>query len=406
MKNNGTHSNENGNETATADGLVAFPNNDETQLQDISTLLEGAPVIQKPAASTSNPASQIASAEDFAHASDQKPFSRKLGPKATAGAIISGLLMLPFSFIFLGGDGSKEAENVAVVEDTAEGNTYVSSEDYAAMQSELEQLRSQQAFINQQVDADEIDAAGRQQQDAQAKPTTQSTTADKPSPEPRATAVSSRPAPKPTSTPSRVVTPTPRSTPVAATPQSVRGIQAPARAAEPVDPFERRAQLQALGTYGAAPPTAQSSRTASSRVSNPFEAANPYIQAIAVEAPQIQPAFSQTQAAAPVERPLTEEELQYQQDADAVLAFDTPDMESEVESESPEPEVRNAPRKDSAVLDPRRFETSEESPESIQARNRSMPVSPMAIMPGTSAQAELPFGFIWQECCATVKVVG
>ena len=399
MENNGMQSNGNGSEMAITDSTAAFPNSNETQLQDISSLLEGAPVIQQAAASTNKPASEIASAEDFEQAAEQKPFSRRLGPKATTGAIISGLIMLPLSFIFLGGDGSEQTENAAVVEEPAEGNAYVSSEDYAAMQAELEQLRSQQAFINQQVDADAIDAAGRQQQNAQAKPTAQPATTAKPSPEPRATTVSSRPAPRPAPTPSRVVAPAPRFTPVAASSQPARVIQAPAKVAEPVDPFERRAQLQALGTYGA-PPTAQSSRTVSSRASNPFETANPYIQAIAVEPPQIQPAFSRTQPAAPVERPLTEEELQYQQDADAVLAFNTPDVESEVESEAPKPEVRNAQRRDSAVLDPRRrFEKPEESPvvASATSSDRTALASPMAIMPGTSTQAELPYGFSWQE---------
>ena len=316
------------------------------------------------------------------------------------GAIISGLLMLPLSFIFLGGGGSKQAENVAVVEESAEGNAYVSSEDYAAMQAELEQLRSQQAFINQQVDADAIDAAGSQQQDAQAKPTTQASTATKPSPAPRATTVSSRPAPRPAPTPSRVVTPAPRPAPVAVSSQPARGIQAATKVAEPVDPFERRTQLQALGTYGAPPPTAQSSRTVSSRASNPFETANPYVQAIAVESPQVQPAFSRTQPAAPVEKPLTEEELQYQQDADAVLAFDTSDAENELENEAPEPEVRNEPGRDSAVLDPRRrFEKIRESPvaSSATSSDHAEIASPMAIMPGTSTQAELPYGFSWQE---------
>ncbi|MEL7522260.1 MAG: hypothetical protein AAGJ80_11715, partial [Cyanobacteria bacterium J06553_1] len=251
------------------------------------------------------------------------------------------------------------------------------------------------AFINQQVDADAIDAAGRQRQNTQAKPTTQPTTAAKPSPPPRAATVSSRPAP----TPSRAK-PAPRATPVAARPRSVQGTQAPTRAAESVDPFERRAQLQALGTYGAPPPTAQSSRTVSSRVSNPFETANPYIQAIAVESPQIQPAFSRAQAAVPVERPLTEEELQYQEDANTVLAFETADVESEVESELPETEVRNAQQEDSAVLDPRgRLEISRESQvvAAATSSDRTVTASPMAIMPGTSTQAELPYGFSWQE---------
>ena len=410
MKNNETHSNGNVNETemeilrgrgeADDDNPVTFPNNDETQLQDISTLLEGAPVIAQSAASTDRPASEIASAADFEQVAERKPFSRRLWPKATAGAIVSGLLMLPLSFIFLGG-GSKQAENVAVVEESAEGETYVSPEDYAAMQAELEQLRSQQAFTNQQVDADAIDAAGRQQQNTQTKPTAKPTTAAKPSPAPRATTVSSRPAPRSTPTPSRVVTPAPRATPVAASPQPARVIQAPTRAAEPVDPFERRAQLQALGTYGAPPPTAQFSQPVGSRASNPFETANPYIQAIAVESPQIQPAFSSTQTATPVEKPLTEEELQYQQDANAVLeaALST---ESDVEGNVIPPKASEPSRGDSAVINLRRRlrEPSERSQTTIQARSRQPTApspSPMAIMPGTSAAAELPYGFSWQE---------
>ncbi len=405
MENNGTPRNEGRDETAISDNLVAFPNNDETQLQDISELLEGAPVIQQSADSTNKPASEIASAADFDQVADKKPFSRRLGPKATTGAIISALIMLPLSFIFLGGGGSKQAENVAVVEEPTEGNAYVSPEDYAAMQAELEQLRSQQAFTNQQVDADEIDAAGRQQQNAQDKPTTSPTTAAKPSPTPRATTVSSSPVPRSTPTPSRVVTPAPRSSPVAARPQSAQIRQTLARTAEPVDPFERRAQLQALGTYGAPPPTTQSSQTVGRRVSNPFEMANPYIQAIAVESPQAQPAFSPVQAAAPAERPLTEEELQYQQDANAVLAVEALEVDPEVASAPPISSRNNVLRGDSAVLDPRRFETSDESQESVQPRSHSAPASPMAIMPGTSAQAELPFGFIWQEGTSLPEVL-
>ncbi|MBE9060324.1 hypothetical protein [cf. Phormidesmis sp. LEGE 11477] len=405
MENNGVYSNENG--TATADNLATFPDNDDTQLQDISTLLDGAPVIQQP--TPDKPASQIASAADFEKVTDKKPFSRRLGPKATTGAVISGLLMLPLSFIFLGG-GSKKAETVAVIEETPEGNSYVSPEDYAAMQAELEQLRSQQAFTDQQVDSDAIDAAGRQQQEnAQAEVATKSTdAAAKPTPAPtsRATTVSSRPAPAPRSapTPSRVVAPSSRSAPVAASPQPTRVIQAPAREAEPVDPFERRAQLQALGTYGAPPPTTQAARTPSSRASNPFEMENPYIQAIAVELPQAQPAFSPAQTS-PVERPLTEEELQYQQDANAVLAVEAPEVDPDLESTPPVASGNKAPRGDSAVLDPRRFKTSDGSQESVQPRSYSAPASPIAIMPGTSAQAELPFGFIWQEGTSLPEVL-
>ena len=392
MESNGTHSNGNGSGVAIADNIVAFPENDKTQLKDISTLLEGAPVMQASPASKTKPASQIASAADFEQVTEQKPFSRRFGPKATGGAIIAGLLMFPLSFIFLGGGGSKEAEPVAVVEETPEGTTYVSPEDYAAMQAELEQRRSQQAFTDQQVDADAIDAAGRQQQQtAQAKPATRTATAAKPSPAPASqastTSTRSAAAPRSAPMPSRAATPTPRSAPVAAVSQPSRVIQATA----PVDPFARRAQLQALGTYGAPPPTTQSARSFGAQASNPFETANPYIQAITIES-------SQPVAATPVERPLTEEELQYEQDASAVLAVEAPEVAGEVESEAPAPEANNAPREDSAVLNLRRgFETSEESPVPVEAIPDSAAASPVAIMPGTSAQAELPYGFSWQE---------
>ncbi|PZO18192.1 MAG: hypothetical protein DCF25_10200 [Leptolyngbya foveolarum] len=402
MESNGTHSNGNGSGAAVADNIVAFPENDQTQLEDISTLLEGAPVMQQASpANMPKPASPIASTADFEQVAEQKPFSRRLGPKATGGAIIAGALMLPLSLIFLGGGGPKEAAPVAVVEEPTEGSTYVSPEDVAAMQAELEQRRSQQAFTDQQVDADTIDAAGRQQQRTQTQAAPKSTTtATKPAPAPtsQATEVSSRPAPapRPTPAPSRVVTPAPRSTPPpAANPQPSRVIQAPAREVEPVDPFERRAQLQALGTYGTPPPTAQAARTVSAQASNPFETANPYIQAIAIESSQLEI------ASAPIERPLTEEELQYEQDANVVLAAGTPDVDSEVESVSPEPEIDNAPRADSAVLDLRRgFERSEEQAAAevgtSPTENRAA-TTPMAIMPGTSTQAELPYGFSWQE---------
>lgn len=418
MKNNGQQNNGNSSEAATADSPVAFPNDSETQLQDISTLLQGAPVIQQTADSTTDkPADGIASAADFEQAAEKKPFSRRLGPKATTGAIISGLIMLPLSFVFLSG-GSKQAENVAGVEEATENSTFVSSEDYAAMQAELEQLRGQQAFIDQQVDADAIDAMGRQKAAAAAatatsptaKPATTATAAKpKPAPaKPRATTTaSSRKSPAPRS--SRVVTPAPRPTPVATAPRSSTPVaQAPVRQItaqppEPVDPFERRAQLQALGTYGTPPPTAQASRPVSSRTSNPFDTASAYVQAIAVESPQAQPAFLQAQAVAPVETPLTEDELQYQQDADAVLALEPAELNSEAKSTSPEPETRDTQREnsrgDSAVIDPRRFRKSDKS-QAISSTATSDPAeiaSPMAIIPGTNVQAELPYGFSWQE---------
>lgn len=416
MDNNGTHHNnghQNGTSVATQSNVVTFPQNDDTRIEDISSLIHDAPVMGRAVEQT--PAeTAIASDEDFAQIDQEKPFYRRLGPKATAGAVLSALVILPLSIVFIGGGGGSKKTNEQQAVDlgaTSEQTTAVTPEDYAAMQAELEQLRSQQAFTDQQVDADAIDEMGKQkqQQDAQtktaAKPSTRtasrstSSTTARSTPMPaarpsRVTTVNSRPP-----APARATTPAPRPASIAASPQPSRVIQAPAsaREVEPVDPFERRAQLQALGTYGAPPPTTQAGLSRATQAANPFESANPFIQAIAVEPPQAEPALSVTQAT-PIERPLTEEELQYQKDVDAVLAVE--ESEAQIEPEVTQPEASEAPVEDSAVIDlrGRMSEPSEDSQEVATSSSRqSAAASPMAIMPGTSADAELPYGFSWQE---------
>ena len=258
--------------------------------------------------------------------------------------------------------------------------SYVSVEEFAAQQAELEQLRSQQAFVDQQVDAEAIDAAGRQQQSrASAQPSSTrsgsssaASTASRPASTTTAqpSSVTLRAAPAPT----RVAATSSRPTPVTISSRSPApatsqpSAQSSVREAEPVDPFERRAQLQALGSYGAPPPMAKAIQTASYEPSNPFE--TQYVQAIALSPqPAIATRGKATQAISPVERPLTPEELQYEQDAAAVLATEHP------VDESPVAAVEGEPLTEASSVQPQ----------------------PMAIMPGTTAAAELPNGFSWQE---------
>lgn len=417
MQNNGTdkNSHQNGASVAT-DNVVSFPSNDQTRLNDISTLLQGAPVIQSkaPAKSSRNasPAgSEIASAEDFAQLEEKKPFARKIGPKTIAAAGLAAVFVLPLSWAFMSGKSSHKSENTQtaeVSEASAEEDSNISPEEYAAQQAELEHYRSQQAFIDQQVDADAIDDAGRQKKQsattqATARPTRDSsTTASRPVPATTIaspTSVTVRPAPAP----SRAA-PIQRATPVAARSTSMAAprssapvaqrpnAQSSAREPEPIDPFERRAQLQALGSYGAPPPTAQAARAVSyEQAANPFETENPYVQAISLEPPQAKPAVStSTQEVAPAKKPLTEAELQYQQDADAVLAAAPP-------TEAPEGNSPEAQEDVAAVLEP-------DEPDATEATEQPA-ATPMAIMPGTNTEAKLPYGFSWQEGTALPEVL-
>ena len=379
---------ENGqNDTSASNNVSSFPSNGDTQLRDISTLLHGAPVIQQNSAGLTQPGSAIATAEDFSQVEERRPFARKVGPKALFGAGLALLIVVPLAAAFMGGDGNSND-----TEQTTEGGNatsaqegdgvYLSAEDYAAQQAEVEQLRSQQAFINQQVDAEAIDAAGRQQQSrATAQPSSTrsgsrsaASTASRPASTTTAqpSSVTLRAAPAPT----RVAAPSSRPTPVTISSRSPApatsqpSAQSSVRESEPVDPFERRAQLQALGSYGAPPPMAKALQTASYEPSNPFE--TQYVQAIALSPqPAIATPSKATQAISPVKRPLTPEELQYEQDAAAVLATEPPVDESPVAAVEGEPLT----------------EASSVQPQS----------TPMAIMPGTTAAAELPNGFSWQE---------
>ncbi|WP_157620710.1 hypothetical protein [Synechococcus sp. PCC 7335] len=429
---------------------MTFPSNQETTLNDITALLDGAPVINQPALSdkpvaASQPADStpIASATDFAEVEEKKPFARRVGPKTALSAALVGLTIFPLGALFFGmsNSSSQTAETSDVIElEGEEENTYVTAEEYAAQQAELEELRAEKAFATQQVDIEAIDAAGQQKQAqaaAQAAPNKPSTPT-----KPASTATARTAAPARTSSPTavrvRAASPAPRP---AARPAQVAALprQSPAASSTsapsrpivqqpPVDPFERRAQLQALGSYGAPPPTNGHPTQAASytQASNPFDSTDDYyVQTIAFETSAPAPV-------APVEQPPSAEDLDYQQDAELVLSAAPPEADlSEAEvtpsSELPEAEVALAPveskadepkviepidTKDSAVIDPRRFKSSEKSTEQeataasrtvietpVVAASVETPVAaaPMAIMPGTSIGANLPYGFSWQE---------
>ncbi|NJM99412.1 MAG: hypothetical protein HC800_21765 [Phormidesmis sp. RL_2_1] len=406
METNGTNNvqdQDNGrqNGASTSDNLVSFPSNKDTQLRDISTLLQGAPVIQQTAptrgsaisssngGATSSGTAAIATSEDFERV-EEKPFARKVGPRAIVGAGLAMLAIFPLAAIFGGGgEGSNDNQAVELNEAGETEKSYVSVEEFAAQQAELEQLRSQQAFVNQQVDAEAIDAAGRQRQQANpstrpaSSPTASPSTASRPA---RTTAavqpssVTVRPAPAPSiatapSRPAPVTTASRAPAPAALQPT----VQASARTPEAVDPFEHRAQLQELGSYGAPPPMAKATQTASYEPSNPFE--TQYVQAIAIE-PQpaiATPSKATQEEIAPAERPLSPEEVQYEQDAAAVLSTELPGDQDSV----------------AAVEDEQLAEAISEQPETTA----------LAILPGTSIKAELPHGFSWQEGAPLPEVI-
>ena len=416
MENNGTHNAQDipqaqHNGDRPGDNVVSFPSNSDTQLRDISTLLQGAPVIQQvapvgngseTAASTEgsvvpSDGSAIATSEDFDKV-EEKPFARKIGPRVIFGAGLALLILLPLAAVFTGGgsnSNSTQPDEVSAASSEEDG-AFVSAEEYAAQQAELEQLRSQQAFIDQQVDAEAIDAAGRQRRQQstsnpqQAKPSTQtasrSTASTATASRPTRTTATTQPSSvtvRPAPAPSRAAASSSRPAPVtiasrAPAPVNQRPSPQPsAREPEPVDPFERRAQLQALGSYGAPPPgsKAVTAQPASDEASNPFE--TQYIQTIASK-PQAQPAIAtSSKEATPIEEaPLTAADLRYEQDAAAVLSPDLSEAEGEQLNEA----------------------------EAVEAE---LPVAtaPTAIMPGTSIKAELPHGFSWQEGAPLPEVV-
>ncbi|MEO0807415.1 MAG: hypothetical protein AAFY33_14015 [Cyanobacteria bacterium J06643_4] len=386
MQDNGIHNDlkEQQNGSDNGNGAAAFPSNNNTRLRDISTLLQGAPVIQQEQADGGAKAgSAIASAEDFNQVREERPFARKVGPKTLLGAGLSLLIVFPLAAAFMGGGSSSNNQQTAELDSgsSGEGSAYISPEEYAAQQAELERYRSQQAFIDQQVDAEAINAAGRQQPNATAttEPTRPASTASAtpkpvPPPQPRTVTVS-RPAPAP----ARVTATPPRPSPVAAPSFAQRSI----RETEPVDPFERRAQLQELGSYGSPPPGTRGTvtqQTRFARSSNPFE--TPYIQAIALESPQARPAIttSSIPVTEPTEsRPLTIEELQYEQDAAAVLSAALPPEAGE--------DVEAAETDETETI-----EGTDQTSEASSGRP-----TPVAIMPGTSARAELSHSISWRE---------
>lgn len=403
MQDNGIYNSPQAQQNDTSDDgrVISFPNDSDTQLRDISTLLKGAPVIQQQQSDGKRQTSSaIATAEDFSQVEEDHPFARKVGPRVLLGAGFSLLLIFPLAAAFMGGSSSSDNQQAAEEIEAAseEGVSYVTPEEYAAQQAELEQYRSQRAFIDQQVDAEAINAAGQQQRDAEATatgqpaPATTTTTASSatstpmPAPQPRPVTTVSRPAPARTAA-------APSPSPVAATPVAQRSVRKP----EPVDPFERRAQLQALGSYGSPPPNARNIATQSAsyiRPSNPFETA--YIQTIALESLPGQPAHSTSSApvSEPTQRsPRTLEDLQYEQDATAVLsAMLTPEATGEEITAHQAEEGNEA---EGAKIEPNETEATEGTEQASEASGDRP--APMAIMPGTSVGAELPYGLSWQE---------
>jgi len=288
----------------------------------------------------------------------------------------------------MGGSDSPKQDGETTVEVEAsgeDGTISISTEVYEAQQAEMEQLRSQQAFLNQQIDAEAIDAAGRarQQQAAAAQQANSTPTASKPTTTTtttvRPTSVTVRPTPTPpvAAAPVRRATPAPAS---ASTPRSVATttgrIQTPAPAEpEAVDPFERRAQLQALGSYGAPPPAAISaSRRSYQDAVNPFEPQMPYIQTIALERPQAHSAVARQIEESPAHTVLSEADFQYRRDAEAVLNGNEAHTETTEDKAAATPDIG--------------------TPETSSPTGHRQP---LAIMPGTSAEAELPYGFTWQQ---------
>ena len=178
-------------------------------------------------------------------------------------------------------------------------------------------------------------------------------------------------------------------------------------------------QLQALGSYGQAPPLSSPALADSTtQAANPFATDDDYyIQTIAYEQPAPATAATGKQSApttttAPADnRPLTTEELAYQQSATAVLspaalspAETAPQTvpEADLDNESLPQVSQPVEQHDSAVLDPRRtvaaepIETTVAVSRETATPTSATPATPTAILPGTNVAAELPYGFSWQ----------
>ena len=112
-------------DTSTSDNVASFPSNKDTQLRDISTLLQGAPVMQQATptnngsaissgngGATSSETAAIATSEDFERV-EEKPFARKVGPRAIVGAGLALIFIFPLAAVF-GGGGESSNDNPAV----------------------------------------------------------------------------------------------------------------------------------------------------------------------------------------------------------------------------------------------------------------------------------------------------
>lgn len=341
--------------------------NEETTDEDIRTILGSPAEAEEP----------LVDENIFDSSQPKVPIYKNIPLKAGLAGIAAMFLLLPMIGLFSGNllkkdstNSSKASSSVAKAEET--------EEEKALRETELanSDLKRQLALQNQAftaADMEEDTAQGESTVSPSSRPPIAAATpgairAPARPPAPAARPVASRsvspPSPISPMRSSPSYRPVPSAAPVtlasrsaAPSPQN-QNAQSVIREAEPeADPFERRDQLQALGSYGASPPMTgepEAQLVSYGQTSNPDN--SPYIKAISQQT-NSPTATSQSYTNAPEEKPLTEAEIQYELDTSAVLMIDPP-------------------------------EVSEESAEYA---------SPLAIMPGTSAAAELPYGFSWQE---------
>ena len=121
-------------------------------------------------------------------------------------------------------------------------------------------------------------------------------------------------------------------------------------------------------------PAISSARRSYQDAVNPFALQTPYIQTIALERPQAHSAVARQIEPTTADTLLSEADFQYRRDAEAVLDGNAAQAEATEENVDVTPDIS----------------TPAES-------STSRPVQLLAIMPGTSAEAELPYGFTWQQ---------
>lgn len=354
------------------DSVALPPSDEETTDEDLKTILNSPKEDEEP----------LVADGIFESISPKVPIYKSIPLKAGLAGFAAMVLLLPILVLFSGNLLKKDEAN------SPQSNTFVAKaeeteEEKALRESEEanSDLRRQLALQNQSFtaadmedDAEGQSAAPLPNQSPTASPGSMRPTSRPPSSPAAPSSVASRPISSPSSPPPRLAPPPYRPAPVTvASRVPVSYTQSPnsqpsTRVAEPVvDPFERRDQLQTLGSYGAPPPMRE---RADAQLVSQRQSSDPsgtqYVKTLS-QRPQAQNASFQSQDY-PVDfadKSLTEAEKQYEQDAAAVLLID--------------------------------------SPEAIEQSSES--VTPLAIMPGTSAAAELPYGFSWQEGSPLPEVI-